>query len=76
MFTTLNASIMTIVFKKINLNYAIYIQILTFFATFPGIFFQEYCIKSTKRVSTVILFGIGVLVTNLVLITLLNIPLM
>ena len=37
--------------RKIYFHYALYIQIATFLGTFPGIFFQDYMIKTTGRVS-------------------------
>ena len=39
MFTTLSASIMLLIFKKINLEYSLYIQIMTIAGSLPGIFF-------------------------------------
>lgn len=39
MFTTLSATIQVIIYKKIYLRYALYIQIMTFLGTLPGIFF-------------------------------------
>ena len=38
MFTTLAASIQVFIFNKINLKYALSIQIMTFLGTFPGIY--------------------------------------
>lgn len=51
MFTCLSATISVIIFKKIYLEYAIYVQLMTFTATFPGIFFQRYVVQQTGRVS-------------------------
>lgn len=50
MFTTLAATIQAIIFKKINLEYALYVQLMTFFGTFPGIFFQKHIVKETGKV--------------------------
>ena len=52
MFTTLAATINAIIYKKIFLKYALYVEIMTFLGTLPGIFFQAYAIKATGRVST------------------------
>jgi len=40
------------IFKKIALEYSLYVQIMTFLGTFPGILFQHYAVKVTGRVST------------------------
>ena len=66
MFTTLAATINVLIYKKIFLRYALYVQIMTFFGTFPGIFFQAHAIKATGRVST----QIFLLITALSLATL------
>jgi hypothetical protein len=39
MFTTLAATIQVIIFKKIQLDYGLYVLIMTAIGTFPGIFF-------------------------------------
>lgn len=51
MFTTLAASIQNLIFKRINLEYSFYVQIMTFMGTYPGIFFQDYIAKKTGKVS-------------------------
>ena len=42
MFTCLASSIAMIMFKKLRLDYALYIQLMTVFGTVPGYFFQQY----------------------------------
>ena len=44
-FTTLSASIQAMFFGQLVIDYAIYVQIITFFATFLGIFFQFHIEK-------------------------------
>lgn len=57
MFTTLTATIQSIFFKKLMYEYAIYIVVISIFATFPGIFFQQYLRDITLRPSS----NVGVL---------------
>jgi hypothetical protein len=45
MFTTLAATIQAVINNGINLEYSVYVQLMTFFGTFPGIFFQNYVVK-------------------------------
>jgi len=50
-FTALSASIEYIIQGKMLYDYAVYAQIMTFMATFIGIFFQFYIFEKTKRTS-------------------------
>lgn len=43
-FTALSATLSVIVFKKINLPYAIWVLLMTVFGTLPGIFSQQYVV--------------------------------
>mmetsp|Transcript_8356 Transcript_8356/g.13971 ORF Transcript_8356/g.13971 Transcript_8356/m.13971 type:complete len:93 (-) Transcript_8356:22-300(-) len=51
MFTTLSSSIQVIIFKKMDLQYALYLQIMTTLGSLPGNFFQSYMVRTTGRVS-------------------------
>ena len=42
MFTSLTASIGFILFKKLRMDYGIYVLIMTIIGTIPGTFFQRY----------------------------------
>ena len=55
MFVCLTGSIVLIVFQMINLQYAVYVQLMTFMGTIPGIFFQGYIIKTTGKQSYVLI---------------------
>ena len=53
-FTTLSATVEYIAMGKMIYDYALYIQILTFGATFVGIFFQFYIFEKTGRTTPLI----------------------
>ena len=53
-FTTLSASIEYIIQGKMLYDYAVYAQIMTFGATFIGIFFQFYIFQKTGRTTPLI----------------------
>ena len=75
LFTTLSATISVIIFKKIKLDYSLYIQILTGLATLPGIFFQRYIVEVTGRVSNSVFLLVSCLFLAMFSILIINIPL-
>ena len=54
MFTALAASLQSIIFKKIMLDYSLYVQCMTFLGSFPGLFFQGYLVQQTGRPSVTV----------------------
>ena len=74
MFVHLAASIQVIIFKKINLNYAVYIQLMTFFATIPGIFFQRYLLDYYGKVSIQVFILASVMIFLTLMVTVINVP--
>ena len=57
MFTCMTSSIAMIMFKRIRLDYALYVMIMTVFGTIPGYFFQQYIQETYKRVSYQMFIG-------------------
>ena len=51
MFTTLASTIQIAIYKRIKLDYAIYVLAMTASGTFIGLFFQKYMVDTYKRVS-------------------------
>lgn len=74
MYCTLSATIQLIIFYKINLEYALYINLLTLAGSIPGIFFQQYAVRKTGRVSTQVFFLSAVILVAILSVTTLNIP--
>jgi uncharacterized membrane protein YfcA len=55
MYTTLAATIQVLFFELINLKYSYLVNIMTLIGTFLGIFFQNYILKTTKKVSYIVI---------------------
>lgn len=51
MFTALASSIGVILLKRMNYEYSGMVQIMTIFGSLLGIFFQDFMVKTTGRVS-------------------------
>jgi uncharacterized membrane protein YfcA len=49
LYSTFSASLLVVVFGKLNLSYALNISVLTIFATPLGIYLQRLIVERTKR---------------------------
>ena len=74
MFTTLAATIQVIIFKKIQLDYGLYVLIMTAIGTFPGIFFQRWVVSTTGKVSYQVMFMTACISLAVISIALINVP--
>ena len=73
-FTTLSSSLLMIIFKKIQLDYAIHVLLMTLFGALPGLFFQQYIQKKYGRVSFQVSISVISLGVNIILMFIINIP--
>ena len=51
MFTTLSATIQVMIFRKIYLTYMVFIILMTFLGTLPGIYLQSYLVRKSGHPS-------------------------
>ena len=49
--TTLSSSIQVLILKRIQMDYAFHVILMTILGSFPGLFFQHYMVNTYKRVS-------------------------
>ena len=70
----LSSTIQALLLNQIRLDYSLYINIMTLFGTFPGIFFQKYLIKITGRVSSTVIVLTICLFTGMIASIGINIP--
>lgn len=76
MFLTLSATIQMIIFKKINMSYAVYVLIMTAIGSVLGLFFQRYIVKTFNRVSYTNFFFVAGIVIAILSTTIVNIPIL
>ena len=76
MFTTLAATIQVMVFNKINMEYALYIQVMTVIGSFLGLFFQRYIVQRYNRVSYTNFFFVSAIIFAFFASIIINIPIL
>ena len=74
MYSTLAATSQSLVYGQIDLQYALYINILSVLGTMPGLFSQTYIIEKYKRTSIMMAVGAVLLLMALGITTYVSLP--
>ena len=74
--TTLSSSIQVLILKRIQMDYAFHVILMTVLGSFPGLFFQHYMVNTFKRVSLqVFIFTASIFIAAIITL-IINVPIL